>query len=216
VILRGGVIYDHDGTLVDSLAVVVAATNDVLRARGLPEHAPRAIIAAMVKPTGERMGFHARVEDPAEQRVLARVFYLSAHRIGPALARPYAGVPTVVRALRARGLAQGVVSNNEGRFVRAVMGALGLAEHFACLYGEEDIPAIKPDPSGPLAAAAAMRVDPRRCVFIGDSGGDALAGNAAGMRTIGVTWGIHAREEMLGLGFDALVDRPEELLEAIR
>ncbi|MBA2479922.1 MAG: HAD family hydrolase [Planctomycetes bacterium] len=209
------VIFDHDGTLVDSLAVVVAATNDVLRAHGVAELPPRTIIAGMVMPTAERMGLHAGVGAAAEQRVLACEYYLSAHRIGPGLARAYAGIPEAVGALRSHGLLQAVVSNNEGRFVRTVLTALDLSEHFACMYGEEDIPALKPDPSGPLAAARVMGVDPRRCVYVGDSGGDALAGRAAGMRTIGVTWGILARAEMEGLGFDALVDRPQDLIAAI-
>jgi 2-phosphoglycolate phosphatase len=205
------IIYDHDGTLVDSLPVVVAASNAVLRARSLPELPAAEIIAGMVLPTAPRMGRHARTDDPTLQRELAREFYLSAHRVGAPLARHYPGVAEAVADLAARGIAQGVVSNNEGRLVRRLMAALGLAPSFRVVWGEEDVPAPKPDPRGVAACAVALGARPADCVYVGDGLGDVQAAHDAGMRVIGVRWGIHTREEMDGAGFDWLVDTAEEL-----
>jgi len=205
------VLYDHDGTLVDSLRVVVGATNAVLRARGLPEERGEVIIADMVYPTAPRMGRHAHTADAGEQRRLANEFYAAARTMVPEHVNLYPDVPAMLAAAAMRGLRQSVVSNNEGAFVRAVLGSLRLAAHFSCLYGEEDIPATKPDPRGLLQAAAVMDVPVAVCCYVGDSAGDCRAAHAAGMAAIGVTWGIHRRDEMTAMGFDVLIDRPGEL-----
>ncbi len=206
-----GVIFDHDGTLVDSLQVVVAATNRVLADHGFQLEQPKVIIAAMVHPTAPRMGLHAGVDDPVQQRRLAVDFCLAARAIGAKHAALYAGIDELVRGLARRSHPLGVVSNNDGVFVRQVLGDFGIAAHFAAIYGEEDMPAPKPDHRGLVKAAAAMSRDARNCVYVGDSGGDAQAAHAAGMRAIGVTWGIHGRHEMEAMGFDRLIDHPREL-----
>jgi HAD superfamily hydrolase (TIGR01509 family) len=207
-----GVIYDFDGTLADSIAVVVAATNAVLEARGLAGLPAPEVVAGMVWPTAPRMGRHAGIADLALQRALAEEFYVHANRLGPGLARSYPGVPELVAAVRDRGLPQGVVSNNQGLLVRKVLAALGLARDIGCAFGEEDMPAPKPDPRGLLAVAAVLGLDPAHCVYVGDTVGDARTAANAGMAAIGVTWGIHPRAELAGAGFAALVDAPAELL----
>jgi phosphoglycolate phosphatase len=209
------VLYDHDGTLVDSLPMVIAATNRVLVANGHPAAPPDQVVAAMVLATAPRMGHHARSADPRQQERLAAEFYAAARELGPTHARAYPGIPAVVATIAARGLGQGVVSNNEGAVVRIIMRHLGLARHFAALFGEEDVAAPKPDPRGILKAAEALGVGCGDCVFVGDSENDCDAARAAGVRAIGVTWGIHPRARMERLGFDALIDRPEELLSLI-
>jgi 2-phosphoglycolate phosphatase len=205
------VIYDFDGTLADSIAVVVAATNAVLVAEGCAALPAAEVVAGMVWPTGPRMGRHAGVQDPARQRALAEAFYAHANRLGPGLAKCYPGIPEMSAAVRGRGLVQGVVSNNQGAFVRRVLAALGLARDFACAFGEEDMPAPKPDPRGLLMVAGIIGVDPAHCVYVGDTHGDARTAAAAGMAAVGVTWGIHARAELADAPFAALIDAPAEL-----
>jgi HAD superfamily hydrolase (TIGR01509 family) len=207
-----GVLFDHDGTLVDSLAMVVEATNRVLAGHGRSVVSAPVIIADMVYPTIERMARHAQVSDPALQRRLAADFVVAARSSDPALARPYPGIAALVGALGARGVAMAVVSNNDGVFVRRVMAEHGFEGAFACVYGEEDMPAPKPDPRGIIQAAAEMARRAEECLFVGDSGGDAAGAHAAGMRAVGVTWGIHTRVQLAGMGFDWLIDQPVELL----
>lgn len=206
-----GLVYDHDGTLVDSLTVVVEATNATLRARGLQLCTPKAIIKGMAHATLPRMGLHAGTADPQLQAELAREFYVHMHRL-PQLCRLYPGVAELLDGVRARGLPQALVSNNSGPFIRAAISHLGYAGHFVAAIGEDDAPAPKPDPRGALLAAARCGVDPTACLFVGDSPADRNAGHGAGMRTVGVTWGIHDRSEMLDMGFDMLIDQPAELL----
>jgi HAD superfamily hydrolase (TIGR01509 family) len=208
------ILYDHDGTLVNSLPVVVAATNAALVAAGFAEQSPEVVVKAMILPTGPRMGFHSGVDDPRIQAELASAFYHHAN-LRPGLASAYPGIGALVAEVQQRGIGQGVVSNNQGAFVRRVVAALGLDRAFGPVLGEEDVPATKPDPRGLLQAASHLGVAAQACWFVGDAPPDQAAALAAGMRSIGVTWGIHARSEMAGMGFDVLIDEPAELLRLV-
>lgn len=205
------VLYDHDGTLVDSLGLVVSATNRVLERHRLPTLPAAEIIAGMVYPTAPRMGRHARIDDPHEQRLLADEFFAAAHEIGSAAVTVYAGVPALLSSLAALGLAQGVISNNQGRLVRRLLTDVGLAGHLGAVLGEEDMPSPKPDPGGLRIAAERLGVPIERCVYVGDTPGDLHTAQAAGIRCIAVTWGITLRLELERHPFMALVDRPHEL-----
>ena len=210
-----GVLFDHDGTLVDSLAVVVEATNRVLPRWGAPT-LPRAdIVRGMALPTAPRMGRHAGTDDAAAQALLAEAFYVAARELGPGLATLYPRVLDCLAALAGNGLRLAVVSNNDAALIAAIARALGLDRHLGVQIGEQDMASPKPHPSGALIAARRLGLEPAECCFVGDSRADSGAAAAAGMRSIGVTWGIHRRDEMLGMGFDALVDGADELAALI-
>ncbi len=206
-----GLIFDHDGTLVDSLSVVVAATNTVLRTRGFSERPAAEVVAGMVLPTAPRMVAIAGTADAALGEAMAVEFYREANRL-PHLAFAYEGVVGTLQGLVDRGQRLAMVSNNQGRFIRIVGSRLGLLEFFPVVIGEEDMPAPKPDPRGLIQAAAGLALTATECAYVGDSPGDALAARAAGMAAIGCTWGIHHRSEMDAMGFDVLIDHPQELL----
>jgi phosphoglycolate phosphatase len=209
------VLYDHDGTLVNSLPVVVAATNAVLVRHGFPAEPPQVVIDAMVYATTPRMGFHARGSDPALHPRLAEEFYAEARRLGPLHATAYDGVADVLKALAARGVRQGIISNNQGEVVRIITRHLGLAQHLEFSWGEDDVTAPKPAPDGIQQAAVKLGVSLDRVLFIGDSENDSEAAQAAGVACVGVTWGIHSRAKLATLGFDHLIDQPRELLTLI-
>jgi HAD superfamily hydrolase (TIGR01509 family) len=206
------VLYDHDGTLVDSLPMVVAATNAVLLAHGNAAQPPEAVIAAMVLATAPRMGLHAGTGDPVVQTRLADAFYAEARRLGPTHARAYPGVADLLAAVGMRGVRQGMLSNNQGAVVRLIVDHLGLGRHLAFAWGEEDVPAPKPSPAGILQAATRLGLARERILFVGDSENDSEAAQAAGVRCVGVSWGIHPRARLATLGFDHLIDHPRELL----
>jgi len=193
--------------------VVVAASNAVLRAHGHATLPAEAIIQGMVLPTAPRMGAHAGEADPLLQRRLAEEFYRQAHEL-TGLARPYAGVERLLATAHALGIRQGVVSNNQGALVRRFMGQADCARFCQVIWGEEDVPAPKPDPRGITAAGQALGgLD--GCIYVGDGITDVLGALGAGMPVIGVTWGIHPRLEMEAMGFDALVDSIAELAAAL-
>jgi phosphoglycolate phosphatase len=209
------VLYDHDGTLVNSLAVVVAATNRVLERHGYSAEKPELVIAGMVLATAPRMGHHARVNDRIIQERLAADFYAEARVLGPQLATAYMGVAEMLSAVAKCNLAQGVVSNNQGDVVRLILTHLKLADHFALMYGEDQVPAPKPHPSGLQQAARMLGVEINRCLYVGDSENDSEAAIAAGMSCVGVTWGIHSRATINSLGFTHVIDHPRELLSLL-
>jgi phosphoglycolate phosphatase len=206
------ILYDHDGTLINSLPVVVAATNRVLERRGYRPELPADIVAGMVLATTPRMGHHARVSDPALQTLMAAEFYAEARELGPQHATPYAGVVDLLTAVAQRQLFQGVISNNQSDVVRLILTHLGLSELFSIMYGEDNVPVPKPHPAGLQQAAQVLGVPIQRCLFVGDSENDSEAAIAAGMPCVGVTWGIHPRSTIATLGFDHIIDHPRELL----
>lgn len=209
------VIYDFDGTLVNSLGVVVAATNAVLVANGAaPRPAPE-VIAGMVEPTGPRMGLLLGVTDPAGRHRLAEAFYAAAHECSVGNAFVYPGVVDALAAFAKAGTPQGVVSNNQGRLVRRLLDHLQLSAHMGVAFGEEDVPAPKPDPRGITLAAAKLGRRAAECVYVGDTPGDLHTARSAGMPCIGVAWGITAREKLEREGFAAVIDHPRELLAAV-
>jgi phosphoglycolate phosphatase len=209
------ILYDHDGTLVNSLPVVVASTNAVLARHGFPVEPPQVVIDAMVYATTPRMGFHARGSDPALHPQLADEFYAEARRLGPLHATAYDGVHDLLATVYAHGIKQGIISNNQGEVVRIITRHLGLAAHLALSWGEDDVRAPKPAPDGIHQAAAQLGVALNRVLFIGDSENDSEAAQAAGVRCVGVTWGIHPRAKLATLGFDHLIDHPRELIALI-
>ena len=204
------VLFDHDGTLVDSLSCVVEATNGALAAIGRPVLTRDQVVAEMGWPTTPRMGRHAGLDDPGQRAALAKDFYVRLHAV-PHLARAYPGVLALLERLRAAGVPMAVVSNNAGTFCRGVCATLGLAPYLSHILGEEDIPAPKPDGSGLLRGAQCLGVDPAECWYVGDTEVDLRAARAAGMRVIGVTWGTMPRASLEPLGFDRLIDHPDSL-----
>ncbi len=210
-----GLIYDHDGTLIDSIDLVVEATNAALVEAGFKADTREGVMRGMIYPTFERMGYHVGLSDPARQAALGERFYAHVWRIGAAAVRPYPGVRTLLQEVARLGLPQALLSNNQGEFVRRIMKDHDLARFLDPIFGEEDVPAPKPSAAGILAIAQGWNLPPAEVLVVGDSTADAGAAAAAGCRAIGVTWGTHSRADLAEAGFERLVDTPEELTALI-
>ncbi len=211
--LRSGlqaIVFDHDGTLMDTLDVVVQASNAVLAAEGLPQHDRATIVAGMVLPTPERMGALAASVDSAHMRAMGRAFEAQALRLAHQ-AKPYPGVAELLVHLRALDIPMAVVSNSAQAFLACALGAAGLREAFQFVLGSDDMARPKPDPGGLLKVLRQLGCPPQRAVYVGDSLTDLRTARNAGAMGIGVTWGAHPREELAVLGFDALIDHPAAL-----
>ncbi|MBN2371873.1 MAG: HAD family hydrolase [Vicinamibacteria bacterium] len=210
-----GLVYDHDGTLIDSIDLVVTATNAALRSVGVAGAERDEIVRGMVFPTIERLGRHAGDDDRARDIDLATRYHDEAWRLGADAAHPYDGVRNLLRIMHSRGLRQGMLSNNQGRFIRRVMSAHGLDVWLAPILGEEDVPAPKPSAEGFMKIARQWGFEPSAILLVGDSAADAGTAQAAGCPSVGVTWGAHSRDELEVAGFDRVIDRPEELPDLI-
>jgi phosphoglycolate phosphatase len=209
------VVFDHDGTLVNSLPVVVEASNAVMAAFGYERKPAAEIVAGMVHPTAPRLGLLAGTSDLAIQKKMA-LLYGKLAMASSSLATLYPGVEGLLRALQGQGIRLAVLSNSEGIFVRTILERLDVARYFFRLMGEEDMPAPKPDSRGLCRILELAGCGSRRAVYVGDSRTDLETAQAAGVKAVGVTWGAHPRVDLEALGFDALVDEPSQLFVALQ
>jgi phosphoglycolate phosphatase len=211
----GGLIFDLDGTLVDTLDDVADALNRVLRARGLPVHSPavvRTLIGGGAADLVRRAlpehaaALAAEVLDEYRRDYLANLLVRSA---------PYDGVAALVRELAQRGVAMCVLSNKPDAPTRAIVAALFADVPFVQVVGQRPDRPLKPDPLVALDLARAMGVAPARCGFVGDSDIDLRTARAAGMFGVGVTWGFSDASALREHAPELLIDRPEQLIEAV-
>lgn len=209
-------LFDLDGTLVDTLPDLTNALNEVLRERG---YAPLA--AAEVKPMiGDGMsmllqrGFAARGADAAEAAAVQARF-IEVYEAGASnLSRPYPGVPETLAGLRARGYATAVCTNKPQHATAEVLHGMGLADLFDGYAGGDRFAVRKPDPGHLLELVAALGGDAKRAAMIGDSENDALSARAAAIKLILMRYG-YARIDPARLGADCVLDRFAELPQAL-
>lgn len=210
---KNALIFDHDGTLVDSINAVVICTNNVINRAGLPSVSIDNVKAGMAFPTVERFEFHTGISDRVILQEITDDFYRELHNEGIQHLRLYDGVKEAMDKLAANGFALGMVTNNQGLFVRKAAAYLKYAFDFEVILGEENVPYPKPDPSGLLQACAGMGALAENCWYIGDGKPDYDAAAAAGMKSALVSWGAHPRAELLNYNCDILFDETHEMLD---
>ncbi|HEX8439759.1 HAD family hydrolase [Archangium sp.] len=208
-------LFDLDGTLLDSLHDIGAAMNHALAHHGLPVH-PLADYRRFVGE-GVRMLVSRAVpahREEAHEAVLAtyRAFYAE-HMLDHT--RPYPGVREVLARLADEGVKLAVLSNKTDAVTREMVAALLPDVRFGAVYGERVGVPRKPDPTAALGIAAELGVAPGDCAFIGDTAVDMDTARAAGMYSVGVTWGFREVEELQAHGARALAQTADELLQAL-
>lgn len=204
------VLFDLDGTLVDSAPDIATAANTALAAVGLPPRAEAEIRDFIGNGadsllhrclTGTRDGRAA----PALHAQAYAAFQTGYMDCLTARTRPYDGVVETLDTLRARGVALGCVTNKPLRFTLPLLENLALAPYFAVTYGGDSFPVKKPDPLPLHAAARACGARPDETVMVGDSMADLEAARAAGMRIFCVAYGYAGGVDLARLAPDALV-----------
>lgn len=203
-----GVVFDLDGTLVDSLDDIMLHLNEALAERGLPPHSRIEV--------GEWVGYGAlelvkqAVPDPL---LVPDVFnlYGARYRAQPVVhTRVFAGLASVLTRI-AEGRAFAVLSNKPHALTLEVCRALLGAWTFPVIAGQQEGRPKKPDPAALLAVCAELGLAPRECVMIGDSEVDVATARAAGVTSVGVTWGLRPLEVLTAAAPDHLVHTPAEL-----
>lgn len=206
------IIFDHDGTLIDSIPLVVTATNAVLTEHGLPPRKAARIVQNMRLPTAPRLATEANDPDNAELgAALAAAFNAAMRVIDPTPSAIYPGLAGFLAEAREAGCRLGVLSNSAGFVIRRQLAWHGLTPYFSLACGDDDVPAPKPDPAGLRAMLAFWGLAPAQALFIGDSSTDLAAAQAAGCPCVGVCWGAHSRAELAPLPFDHLIEDAAEL-----
>ena len=208
------VLFDLDGTLLDTLRDLAEAMNAVLADHRFPEHP----VAAYRLFVGDGMEELVRRVLPRERRdpeTVAACLSAMRREYGKRWmknSRPFDGVPELLDALVERGMRLSVLSNKPDDFTKTMVAALVPRWRFAPVLGVRPGGPRKPDPAGALAIARALAVPPDHFLYLGDTGIDMRTATAAGMYPVGALWGFRTAEELKSGGAKTLIGKPEELL----
>jgi phosphoglycolate phosphatase len=212
------VVFDLDGTLVDTGPDLTAALNHCLREEGLgpvPLTKVRGMIGhGAVKLLERGLAFHSHNVGEARFNALRQMFldFYMAHIC--VYSMPYPGVLEALDSLKSGGTTLGICTNKPVAMSHALIKALDMEEYFAANLGSDSLPMRKPDPQHLLGTLAAMNCDARDAVMVGDSMVDVNTARAANVPIIAVTFGftdIPAKD----FGADALLDHYNELHGAL-
>jgi phosphoglycolate phosphatase len=213
-----GVLFDLDGTLIDSAPDLAGAANRLRADFGL-EPLPLEMLRPMVGSGARGMVGVAFGVVPGEARFEPLRDTFLAHYEAMLLERtaPFAGVEEMLAALEAAGLRWGIVTNKAARFTLPIVAGLKLDERAAAVVCGDTTPHSKPHPEPLLHAARAMGLAAEDLVYVGDDLRDAQAARAAGMPIAVATWGyLGLGEPAHAWGADTLLDAPEQLLPWLR
>jgi phosphoglycolate phosphatase len=195
-------VFDLDGTLVDSKEDLALSVNAMLQQMGLSS-LPNEVIASYVGQGVEALVRRALGNQASEEKIKEGVAffldYYREHMLDNTL--PYPGVPEALQELKERKMA--VLTNKPVRFSREMLTRLGLAPFFSFIYGGNSFAQKKPDPIGIQTLMGDLGASPRQTMIIGDSDTDVLTGRNAGVWTCGACYGF---------GAHTLQDVPPDLL----
>ncbi len=206
------VLFDFDGTLVDSGAMILAsfrhATRTVLE-RDIPDEE---LVAAC---GGSTIYEQMRAFGPDRVQELVRVYREHNEPLHASL-EAFDGVHDLLARLAGEGRKLGIVTSKRRSTVDLAFAVLPLERYFAIVITADQVERHKPDPEPVLIALERLATRPADAAFVGDSPFDVGAGKAAGVFTVGVSWGrIHSAERLLEAGADVVVDDRTELLRVL-
>ncbi|MBZ6065623.1 phosphoglycolate phosphatase [Aeromonas schubertii] len=187
------VLFDLDGTLIDSVPQLALAVNQMLRECGFDE-VPEAVVRTWVGNGADTLVQRALAHAGAGEALFATArpafgrYYQACLLEGLEM---YEGVAATLARLAAAGYRLAVVTNKPTAFVQPILEALGIAGYFSLWLGGNCLPEKKPHPAPLLHACHELQLSPARTLMVGDSENDVLAAKAAGMRVVGLTYGYN-------------------------
>ena len=211
------VLFDLDGTLLDTLEDLADSMNAVLSGFGFPRRPVAAyryfvgdgmrMLALRALPESHRDG---GTLDEAIERMRAQYA-----RRWDNKTRPYPGIDELLDALAERGVAAAVLSNKPDEFTKLCVSKLLPDWRFEAAQGVSERCPPKPDPAGAMAVSERMGVPPGQFLYLGDTNTDMRTANAAGMFPVGAAWGFRTPDELRESGAAAVIDHPMDLLELL-
>lgn len=208
------ILFDLDGTLLDSLADLADSCNAALAAHGFPIHpegAYKYFVGDGVAKLLERALPVGR-NDMGTITAVSPTYRAEYQRRWNAKTRPYPGVPELLDALGRRGLRLAVLSNKPDDFTRQCVTELLPRWRFEIVMGATPALPHKPHPAGALQVARTLALPPGEFVYLGDTSTDMQTAVGAGMLPVGVTWGFRPESELLAHGARHLLRQPLDLL----
>jgi phosphoglycolate phosphatase len=214
---KKAILFDLDGTLLDTLRDLADSGNEVLAARGFPAHpvdAYRTFIGnGMMNLVRDIFPDRHRPDEGQEtDQVLAE--YREAYgRNWKNTTRPYEGINELLDTLTEQQIPIGVLSNKAHDFTEKCVDAFLSNWNWDVVLGAREGIPKKPDPAGAIEAAERLGVTATDCWFVGDSDVDMFTAVNAGMHAIGVSWGFRSVEELRAAGAEIVIQNPAELLK---
>lgn len=211
-------IFDLDGTLTDTLESLTYSVNATLKELCLPEitseqckffvgSGARFLIERALQASGDKELLH--IEEAMQ--IYGRIFKkYCTYRVAP-----YEGIVEMLKVLKEKGVKLAVLSNKPHLQTIDVISSFFEEGTFSCVQGQQEGVPRKPDPTAAFMIAENLGVEPSECVYIGDSDVDMETGNAAGMETVGVTWGFRPKEMLIEHGAKHTIDQPQELISIV-
>ena len=210
-----GVLFDLDGTLLDSAPDMVAAIDAMRAARGQPPM-PLEQLRPHVSKGARAMVAAAFPDGPDDERERWIPEFLDCYQ--RALGHHgtlFEGVDAMLEALENAGGIWGIVTNKPEYLARQLMPVLGWEQRCAVLIGGDTLSARKPDPLPLIVAAERIGVAPEQCVYVGDDERDIIAARAAGMPSVVALWGYRLDEDNpIAWQGDVMIDVPSQLIAA--
>ena len=211
------VIFDLDGTLLDTIDDLGEAANHALRVLGYPERRREEYyLLAGRGITNLLKGALPEGQDTEETVTLIREHFLAFYNVHLCdKTRPYPGIPGLMARITAAGVRTAVASNKFQAGAETVVGHFFPDTPFAAILGQREGYPIKPDPGIVDLCMKAAGVSRNEVLYVGDTNVDMQTGLNAGVDTVGVTWGFRSRQELEACRPLAVVDTPEELEKLI-
>jgi pyrophosphatase PpaX len=204
---RPAILFDLDGTLVDTIALLLASMRHAFTTCGVPCPTDAQWTAGIGTPLGTQ--FRDFVHDDATVARLIAAYRAYQHEHHDALTSAYEGIPALVARLEERGHPIGIVTSKADYLAERALAWVGLIGHVDVVIGADSVTRHKPHPEPVLVALERLGASRETAIFVGDSPHDIASGNAAGVRTIGVAWGAFDRASLMEA--EIVVDSVAEL-----
>lgn len=211
------VLFDLDGTLINSLHDIADSMNRVLEKKGYQTHDYDAYRYFIGRGLYNLVGRTLPEAEKTEQNIRNLYQELLRDYEVNLLQKTilYRGIPELLDALTSKNIRLTILSNKADHFTKKIAAELLKSWPFEVVLGSGDNVPRKPDPTGALMVCGALQLQPSDFLYIGDTSTDMLTANAAGMYPVGVTWGFRTRDELLENGAKTIIDKPLELLELL-
>ncbi|HON77340.1 MAG TPA: HAD family hydrolase [Spirochaetota bacterium] len=212
-----GILFDLDGTLIDTIGDLTASVNAVFTVYNIPELTNErmkqvigdgidSLIRSLLPPEYKKETEITAIVNAVRDEYSTRWNNTSV---------PYPGIPELLDTLTAKGILMSVLSNKPDEFTGIMIQTILPGWHFESVQGSRpDLPR-KPDPATALTIAAHMKLNPADIMLVGDSGSDMETAVRAGMTAAGVSWGYRSTFELSGKGAHIIFDKPEEIISYI-
>jgi phosphoglycolate phosphatase len=211
------ILFDLDGTLLDTINDIARCANQALTSLGYPTHAEeryKELVGDGLMNLARKILPEAHRHDDAVQRYVEqyRGVYTDGWKV---TTTPYPGITETLAVLADRGVPLAVLSNKKHEFTQLCVSTYFPKTPFAEVRGEQAGTPIKPHPQAALSIAASMNVTPAECLFVGDSEIDIETAHAAGMTSVGVEWGFRPRAILEEARAHHIIVTPQEILEIL-